>query len=105
MRKCWPKSIGRPRDPVTGKSITVPGNMSYAEWYKKYVQGNPDAEANEKKIKNKQADKKQFERYRAVLGDHAPKSLVSFQRMKYNDPKKWAELKRAYREANRQKEA
>lgn len=93
------------RDPVTGKSITVPGNMSYAEWYKKYVQGNPDAEANEKKIKNKQADKKQFERYRAVLGDHAPKSLVSFQRMKYNDPKKWAELKRAYREANRQKEA
>ena len=30
------------RDPVTGKSITVPGNMSYAEWHKKFVQGVPD---------------------------------------------------------------
>jgi len=48
------------RDPVTGKSITVPGNMSYAEWYKKYVQENRSAEANEKKIKNKPADKRQL---------------------------------------------
>ena len=30
------------RDPVTGKSITVPGDMSYAEWHKKFVQGVPD---------------------------------------------------------------
>lgn len=30
------------RDPATGKSITVPGNMSYAEWHKKFVQGVPD---------------------------------------------------------------
>ena len=25
------------RDPVTGKSITVPGNMTYAEWRKQFV--------------------------------------------------------------------
>lgn len=30
------------REPATGKSITVPGNMSYAEWHKKFVQGVPD---------------------------------------------------------------
>lgn len=30
------------RDPVTGKSITVPGNMSYADWYKQFVQGAHD---------------------------------------------------------------
>lgn len=30
------------RDPATGKSITVPGDMSYAEWHKKFVQGVPD---------------------------------------------------------------
>jgi hypothetical protein len=26
------------RDPATGKGITVPGNMSYQEWYGKYVE-------------------------------------------------------------------
>ena len=26
------------RDPVTGKSNTVPGNMSYSEWHAKYVE-------------------------------------------------------------------
>lgn len=30
------------RDPVTGKSITVPGDTTYAEWHKKFVQGVPD---------------------------------------------------------------
>jgi hypothetical protein len=32
------------RDPATGKGITVPGNMSYQEWYGKYVAG--DAQGN-----------------------------------------------------------
>lgn len=86
------------RDPVTGKTTTVPGNMSYREWYGKYVEGNAEAEANEKKIRNKSADQKQFEQYRAVLGDYAPKSLVSFQRLKYNEPEKWAALRVAYRD-------
>ncbi|MCD8381534.1 MAG: hypothetical protein LUC30_01245 [Clostridiales bacterium] len=27
------------RDPVTGKSVTVPGDMTYREWYEKYVKG------------------------------------------------------------------
>ena len=27
------------RDPATGNSITVPGDMSYADWYKQFVQG------------------------------------------------------------------
>lgn len=89
------------RDPVTGKSITVPGNMTYRDWYAKYVQGNRDAEANEQKIQNKSADKRQFEQYCAVLGEHAPKSLVSFQRMKYNEPEKWAFAKLDYARRNK----
>lgn len=28
------------RDPVTGKSITVPGDMSYQQWYRKFVEGS-----------------------------------------------------------------
>jgi hypothetical protein len=35
------------RDPATGKGITVPGNMSYQEWYGKYVAG--DAPPEQKK--------------------------------------------------------
>ena len=91
------------RDPVTGKSTTVPGTMSYREWYEKYVRGNTEAEANEKKKRNRAADRRQFERYKTVLGDEAPKSLVDFQRMKYESPEEWAKLKRVYREANRNK--
>lgn len=93
------------RDPVTGKSITVPGNMSYAEWHKKFVQGVPEAEAAEKGWKNRAADRKQLEQYRDLLGDYAPKSLVSFQRLKYNEPEKWQELKALFREVKRQKDA
>ena len=26
------------RDPVTGKSMTVPADMTYAQWYEKYVE-------------------------------------------------------------------
>ena len=48
------------RDPATGKSITVPGNMSYAEWHKKFVQVVPEAEAAEKGWKNRAADRKQL---------------------------------------------
>ena len=32
----------RARDPKTGKNITVPANMTYGEWFKKYVK-NTDA--------------------------------------------------------------
>ena len=93
------------RDPVTGKSITVPGDMSYAEWHKKFVQGVPEAEAAEKGWKNRAADRKQLEQYRDLLGDYAPKSLVSFQWMKYNEPEKWQELKALFREVKWQKDA
>lgn len=34
-------------DPATGQRITVPGDMTYSEWYEKYVEGNPQAEAKE----------------------------------------------------------
>ena len=91
------------RDPVTGKSNKVPGDMSYSEWYEKYVSGNPEAEANEKKKQNAASDRKQFERYRAVLGEHAPKSLVSFQRMKYNHPEEFESLKLSYKDGKLQK--
>lgn len=38
-------------------------------------------------------DKKQYERYRQILGDEVPKSLQSFRKIKYNDSKEWELLK------------
>lgn len=36
----------RARDPVTGKTNTVPANMTYEQWYDKNVEWNPQAEGN-----------------------------------------------------------
>ena len=81
------------RDPATGKGITVPGDMKYRDWYKKFVEGHPQAQAREKAVKNKAADREQFRRYRAVLGENVPKTLDDFQKLKYTDGEKWAVLR------------
>ncbi len=84
------------RDPATGKGITVPGDMKYRDWYKKFVEGHPQAQAREKAVKNKAADRKQFRRYRAVLGENAPKTLDDFQKLKYTDGEKFDNVKTLY---------
>lgn len=78
-------------DPATGKRITVPGDMTYKEWYKLYVKGK--AEVAEKKIKYRTADKKQFEEYQTVLKDNSPEKLDDFQNIKYTNSEKWEYLK------------
>ncbi|MCD8381531.1 MAG: minor capsid protein [Clostridiales bacterium] len=92
------------RDPVTGKSVTVPGDMTYREWYEKYVSGNPQAKANEKKIRNQSGDRKQFNRYRQVLGDDAPKTFAEFQDLKYNNSEAWGFYKLDYQRRRRLQE-
>ena len=42
------------------------------------------------------ADKGEFERYRSVLGENAPKTLEEFCSIKYNDSNKWDALKHRY---------
>jgi len=88
------------RDPETGKTVKVPGDLSYKDWYKQYIESNPEAVLAEKKWKNRYADRKQFEEYKAVLGADAPKSFDSFQNLKYNDIEKWKELQAAYKIQN-----
>jgi len=41
----------RARNPITGETELVPANMTYREWYKKYVESDARARANEKAIK------------------------------------------------------
>ncbi|WP_277405485.1 minor capsid protein [Lacrimispora xylanisolvens] len=87
----------RARDPVSGKTNTVPANMTYEEWYGKNVKGKPEAEFNEKMIRNRSADRRQFERYKEILGEEAPKTLDSFQKVKYADTDEYSILKAQYK--------
>lgn len=90
----WLKDVTRSAlDPATGKRIKVPRLMNYAEWYDKYVKGKPGVELEEKKMRNRSSDRKQYERYKEILGNNAPANLDSFQEMKYNDGEKFSLLK------------
>jgi SPP1 gp7 family putative phage head morphogenesis protein len=80
------------RDPVTGRTYKVPASMNYKEWYEKYVEGKPEAEAAKKKEQNRTADQKQYQKYKDILRENAPKSLEEFQNMKYTDKEKWSKL-------------
>lgn len=83
----------RARDPVTGKTKTVPANMTYEQWYKENVEGNPQAKQKEMMWKNRNADRGQYQKYKAIYGKDIPNTFDKFQDMKYNDNEKWDALK------------
>ena len=83
-----------------GKVYYVPEEMTYHDWYDKYVKGNPDELLAEKKHQNRHSDKKQYERYKELLGKEVPRSLDEFQNLKYTDDKKWKELKDKFKVEN-----
>lgn len=82
-----------------GKTYYVDRNMSYEDWYNKYVKGNHREELAELKIKNKSSDKKQYEKYKEILGDEAPKTFEDFRKMKYNDTNKYKALETKYNDS------
>ena len=43
----------RARNPVTGRTETIPASMTYEQWYDKNVKGNKEAEAKEKQMKQR----------------------------------------------------
>lgn len=84
----------RARNPVTLENELVPADMNYQKWYQKNVANNPKAQAAEKALKNRDADRVQYEKYKRIYGTKAAgSSLDAFQEMKYNEPEKWEELK------------
>lgn len=88
-----PKAPRVAENPLTGKSEQIPG-MTYKEWEAMHKAQNPEAwDLYQKKSQNLNADKKQFAEYKAALGSSIPKSLDDFQRMKYTEPERWAEIK------------
>nr|DAL30257.1 MAG TPA_asm: minor capsid protein [Caudoviricetes sp.] len=88
------------RDPVTGKTMYVPADMTYEEWHKKYVEGNPEAELQERMAKNRSKDRTQHKTYARLLSKDVPERLDDFQRVKYTDAEKWQYMKLDYRRRN-----
>lgn len=84
------------RDPETGEIYEVPADMTYKEWHAEYIENNPEKALAEKKLRHEKADQEQFERYGKILGNEAPKTLDSFQKIKYTDDEKWNAKKREY---------
>lgn len=80
-----------------GKNIYVDSNLGYQEWYKKYVETNPQYLLKEKKWKNRHIDKKQYEDYKIKYGKEIPKSFEKFQDMKYNNSKELEDIKFRYK--------
>lgn len=94
----------RARDPETGENIFIPANMTWNEWYNKYVSDKMVAKTIEKKVKGESADKKQYKSYKEVLGNQKDlESFAKFQDMKYNKNETWQEIKEAYKDVNWQK--
>lgn len=87
----------RARDPVSGNTNTVLSKMTYEEWYNKNVSGKPEAKLNEKMTRNRSSDRRQYERYKDILGEDAPKTLDSFQKIKYADSQEYGILKAQYK--------
>ncbi|WP_051196308.1 minor capsid protein [Clostridium cadaveris] len=88
----------RARDPETGKNYIVE-DMDYKEWYQKCVvdkYGEQKAETFQKMIRNKASDRKQFNKFKEVLGKDSPKTLKDFQELKYNDIEEFRKLKELY---------
>ena len=87
------------RDVKTGEEFDLPADTTYEQWKEmqdsKYGKGTVDIER--KKAYNEKADKQQFERYKALLGDKVPKSFEAFQQIKYGDG--YAALKVQYANA------
>ena len=66
------------------------------------IPNDPKAQTAEKKKKNNSSDKKQYERYRSVIGKKAGKTFEDFQEMKYNNPEQWADIQTKYNDTRMQ---
>lgn len=91
----FPPATRIARDPETGKNYKVDGNMTFNEWKNGLTDEQRKAmELHVRQMKNKSADKKQYEKYISVIGkENMPKTFDAFQDLKYNDIKQWGLLK------------
>lgn len=85
----------RALDPKTGKHVLVPGDMTYEQWYKQFVQGQP---AGDSTTQQRNLTQDQYDRYKERLGDDFDYSYDEFLKAK-GDPQIWADLQQKYKDA------
>lgn len=91
----------RARDPETGETYKVPANMSYLEWYEKYVAKDTKKTNAVKAHHNRHIDRKQYNKYKTVIrDDKALESFDKYQEMKYNDGETYKSLVSKYKQKN-----
>ena len=82
------------RDPLTGENYKVDGNMTFDEWKNSLSDEQKNAlELHVKQMRNRSADKVQYEKYSQIFGKEFPKTLDDFVDMKYNDSDRWEQFK------------
>ena len=82
----------------SNRSFEIGGQGWTREQTQRALDGLEAYRARQERNRQVYADRKQFERYRARLGDRAPKTFSVFRRVKTANGKRWNELKREYRE-------
>lgn len=104
-RCCWinvPDEDWKPDKRIDNLTKEEIDWKDYKEWYQEKLRNNSKILIEKKKVENKSKDKKQFERYKEVLGkDFTIKSFDEFQELKYNSSKEWEKLKIDYLKQNR----
>lgn len=91
-----------------GKSeAQIQKDKDFSSFEKNPVTADPRSKkqiaAYKEKIRNRQkllSDYRQHERYRAILGNDAPKSFEKFQELKYNKGEGWKSAQALYRKTN-----
>lgn len=86
------------RDPITGKNYKVPANMTYNEWYEKYVKNNQNTA--QPKYGERNLTRTQYDNYKARLGDDFPYSYDEFIKMK-SDKGLWKAWQKSFAASNR----
>lgn len=82
------------RDPLTSENYKVDGSMTFDEWKNGLSDEQKNAfELHVKQMRNRSADKVQYEKYSQIFGKEFPKTLDDFVDMKYNDSDRWEQFK------------
>lgn len=88
-----------------GGTFYVSGDTTYKQWQQMQEEkyGAGIVARTQKMVYNKNADIEQYERYKSILKENAPKNLSEFLAIKYNDSVTWEKLKYQYRTVNQYK--
>jgi SPP1 gp7 family putative phage head morphogenesis protein len=95
-------------DPISGKVIPIKGDTTYNDWMDKLKEKYSDEEIalQKKKVRNAAKDTVAYKKLKSVIGKkNAPTTLDKYQNIKYNNGKKWTELKNVYRDVKWMKNA